>query len=237
MAQFPCLPLWTDAWVADTHHLTRSARGTYLDLLVLMWRTPCCRVPNDNAWLAKHLHMTLGEVEAELRPIIVEFCQTDGNWLMQRRLRKELARSSSYKVRMTDLRKRRKNKGNSTNTERTTSQVASPSPSIEEEETSSREVSSSSEYVERAGSPRLLASALPTGALARSAPPPTPPPQAPQTSNGGAAPKQAAEPAPGLYHRPTDAEELAYRSPPAAKSDNVLEPIPERPPHEGIKRP
>jgi uncharacterized protein YdaU (DUF1376 family) len=29
----------------------------------------------------------------------------------------------------------------------------------------------------------------------------------------------------------------AYRSPPVAKSDNVLEPIPERLPHEGIKRP
>ena len=50
MAQFPGLLLWTDAWVADTKHLSRLERGTYLDLLVLMWRTPGCRVPNDDEW-------------------------------------------------------------------------------------------------------------------------------------------------------------------------------------------
>ena len=85
MAQFPCLPMWTDAWVADTKHLTRTERGTYFDLLVLMWRTPGCKVPNDNDWLAKHLGMTLAEVTAELRPIINEFCRTDGNWVYQKR--------------------------------------------------------------------------------------------------------------------------------------------------------
>lgn len=89
MAQFPCLPLWTDAWIADTAHLTRCERGTYHDLLVLMWRSPACQVPNDNAWLAKHLRMTLAEVVAELRPLIVEFCTQDGNWVTQKRLKRE----------------------------------------------------------------------------------------------------------------------------------------------------
>lgn len=88
MADFPSLPLFTDAWIADTKHLTRLERGTYHDLLVLMWRTPGCRVPNDNAWLARRLSMTLVEVETELRPIIREFCRTDGNWISQKRLTK-----------------------------------------------------------------------------------------------------------------------------------------------------
>ena len=35
MSQFPSLPLFTDAWIAATNHLTRLERGTYHDLLVL----------------------------------------------------------------------------------------------------------------------------------------------------------------------------------------------------------
>jgi uncharacterized protein YdaU (DUF1376 family) len=89
MAAFASLPLFTDAWVADTKHLSRLARGTYMDLLILIWRSPECRVPNDDAWLAPRLAMTLEEVAAELRPLITEFCQSDGNWVTQKRLRKE----------------------------------------------------------------------------------------------------------------------------------------------------
>jgi uncharacterized protein YdaU (DUF1376 family) len=93
MAQFPGLMLWTGAWVADTAHLTRLERGTYMDLIVLMWRTPGCRVPNDDAWLARHMRMTADQVVQELRPIIKEFCQTDGNWLFQKRLQIEFVRA------------------------------------------------------------------------------------------------------------------------------------------------
>jgi len=89
MAQFPALMLWTDAWIADTKHLSRLERGTYHDLLVLMWRSPGCKVPNDDGWLGKRLGMTRAEVETELRPLISEFCQTDGNHIWQKRLMKE----------------------------------------------------------------------------------------------------------------------------------------------------
>src|SRR5262245_61459679 len=95
MAKFAALMLWTDAWIADTKHLTRCERGTYHDLLVLMWRTPGCTVPNDDAWLAKHLGMTLAEVQNELRPLISEFCQTDQNRVWQKRLMKEFAWAKS----------------------------------------------------------------------------------------------------------------------------------------------
>ena len=99
MAQFPGLMLWTDSWVADTAHLTRLERGTYHDLLVLMWRTPGCRVPNDNAWLAKHMRMSPEEISQELRPIISEFCQSDGHWIFQKRLQKEFLRSHELSAR------------------------------------------------------------------------------------------------------------------------------------------
>jgi uncharacterized protein YdaU (DUF1376 family) len=107
MAQFPGLLLWTDSWVADTAHLTRLERGTYFDLLVLMWRTPGCRVPNDNAWLAKHMRMSLEEISQELRPIISEFCQTDGNHLFQKRLQKEFVRAFRHSSKQSDRAKSR----------------------------------------------------------------------------------------------------------------------------------
>src|SRR5215475_5118869 len=129
MAQFPCLPLWTDSWLADTFHLTREQRGIYLDLLVLIWRAPRCRVPSDRQWLGNHLRMTATEVDKLLWPIITEFCRWDGNWITQKRLQKEFVRSSDYRDRMSDLRKRRKNKRNDANTARTTPHVASPSTS------------------------------------------------------------------------------------------------------------
>jgi len=98
MAQFPGLMLWTDAWVADTHHLSRDVRGAYMDLLIKMWRTPGCRVPNDDAWLARQLCMTAEEVDQVLRPIIKEFCQTDGNWVFQKRLQREFVRAFQTQV-------------------------------------------------------------------------------------------------------------------------------------------
>jgi uncharacterized protein YdaU (DUF1376 family) len=113
MAQFPCLPLWTDAWMADTGHLSRKERGTYIDLIILMWRTPGCRVPNDNGWLAKHMRMYPAEVERELRPIIREFCQSDGNYLCQKRLQREFVRAfqSSQKQSVRAKRRWEKEKG------------------------------------------------------------------------------------------------------------------------------
>src|SRR5262245_66653988 len=107
MAQFPGLMLWTVAWVADTCHLSRDVRGAYMDLLIKMWRTPGCRVPNDDAWLGKHLFMTAEEVVTVLRPIIKEFCQTDGNWIFQKRLQREFVRAFQTQV----LRKSRAKSG------------------------------------------------------------------------------------------------------------------------------
>jgi uncharacterized protein YdaU (DUF1376 family) len=176
MAQFPSLMLWTDAWIADTRHLTRSERGTYLDLLILMWRTPGCRVPNDNDWLAKRLKMSEAEIVAELRPIIVEFCQTDGNWIFQKRLQKEfryrLAQSGQQSARI----KKRWRKSvpakpletnNAAPRSGNTAPVLPPTLPLPLKDTSSFFLTAAKNSENK--SPADLATALPTGALARPA--------------------------------------------------------------------
>lgn len=99
--------LRTDAWVADTCHLSIAARGAYMDLLVLMWRSPGCRVPNDNGWLQQHLHMTKDDIRNLLRPVIEEFCRCDGNYVCQKRLLKEYDLAQNRRHRASVRAKRR----------------------------------------------------------------------------------------------------------------------------------
>lgn len=89
MAEFPALPVWTDAYLADCHHLDDAEHGRYFLLLMLMWRSPQCRIPNDDEWIAKRLHRDADAVRTHIRPLVREFCETDGEWLVQRRLQKE----------------------------------------------------------------------------------------------------------------------------------------------------
>jgi len=89
MAEFPALPLWTDAFMADTGHLSDAEVGLYARILMTMWRLPNCRLPNDDTWLAKRFGKTTAEVETQIRPLIREFCHNDGNWIIQKRLMRE----------------------------------------------------------------------------------------------------------------------------------------------------
>jgi uncharacterized protein YdaU (DUF1376 family) len=89
MANFPALPLWTDAYLADTLHLTAEQHGFYLLLLMVMWRTPNCSVPNCDKFLKDTLHIDDDKLAAIVRPLILEFCKTNGNWIYQKRLKRE----------------------------------------------------------------------------------------------------------------------------------------------------
>lgn len=53
MAEFPALPLFTDAFIADTGHLDATETGAYLALLMAAWRSPDCSIPDDDIRLAR----------------------------------------------------------------------------------------------------------------------------------------------------------------------------------------
>ncbi len=59
MAEFPAMPLFTDAFIADTTHLTAAESGAYMMLLMCAWRRPNCDLPMDDKTLARITRMSL----------------------------------------------------------------------------------------------------------------------------------------------------------------------------------
>jgi uncharacterized protein YdaU (DUF1376 family) len=90
MAEFPAMPLWTDAYLADTRHLSTLEHGAYLLLLMEAWRRPTTTLPDDDRLLARLAGVSAEEWEA-MREIILAFFQRDGRsrTLKQKRLFQE----------------------------------------------------------------------------------------------------------------------------------------------------
>lgn len=103
MAEFPCLPLWTDAYLADTQHLTTEEHGAYLLLLIQAWRTPDCSLPDDDMMLARHAGLSKAKWKAA-KPILMAFWSYDKRrkvWV-QKRLQKERGKAVEKKGKARD---------------------------------------------------------------------------------------------------------------------------------------
>lgn len=124
MAQFPSLPLFTDAWIADTRHLKLEERCVYLDMLCLMWRSPGCSLPNDIAWIVSRLCITEKDVTGIVARIVSEFCKSDGNRIFQKRLLQEFEYCKNQSVR----RKGKKNKEKTSNRNAVLDFAPNPNP-------------------------------------------------------------------------------------------------------------
>lgn len=88
MADFPALPLWTDAYIADTAHLTNEEHGAYLRLLMIAWRSPTCSLPDDDKRLALMVGVSPKKWRA-LRGIIAAFWTIENGVWTQKRLTRE----------------------------------------------------------------------------------------------------------------------------------------------------
>lgn len=88
MSSFPSLPLFTDAFIADTGHLSAQQTGAYMMLLMMAWRSPECRLPDDDDKLARWARVDR-RTWLKIKPSVMEFWTlADGFWV-QKRLSKE----------------------------------------------------------------------------------------------------------------------------------------------------
>lgn len=87
MADFPFMPLATDAYIADTMHLSLEEHGAYLKLLMIMWRTPDGWLDDDDKRLAMMLGVTVARWR-KLRATLGAFFIVDGGRLTQKKLQK-----------------------------------------------------------------------------------------------------------------------------------------------------
>lgn len=88
MAEYPALPLFVDAYLADTLHLTNQEHGAYLRLLMLAWRSPDCGIPDDDAWICRSLGIH-GNAWAKMRESVMAFWVKKNGRFFQKRLRIE----------------------------------------------------------------------------------------------------------------------------------------------------
>lgn len=80
MAEFPALPVFTDAYLADTRHLTTEEHGVYLLLLMCAWRTRGCTLKDDDRMLARIAGLTPNKWR-RVRPLMTDFFSVeDGLW-------------------------------------------------------------------------------------------------------------------------------------------------------------
>lgn len=86
----PAIPLFGDAYLADTHHLTLEEHGAYLKLLMIAWRMEGCALPNDDSRLAQILGLSKSKW-GKLKPVVMAFWSLGETGWTQARLTKERA--------------------------------------------------------------------------------------------------------------------------------------------------
>ena len=87
MSSAPSMPLFPDAYLADTTHLSTEEHGAYFLLLMAMWRRSGS-VPNDDKDLARIVGLTVSKwlkIKARLMP----FLTIENDEISQKRLKKE----------------------------------------------------------------------------------------------------------------------------------------------------
>jgi len=89
MSQAPMMPVWPDALLGDTLHLSAERFGAYLLLLFATWRNNGKPLPDDDRKLARICRSTVAHWRRALRPTVIEFFQTDDGFLHQKRLESE----------------------------------------------------------------------------------------------------------------------------------------------------
>lgn len=130
MSVFPTMPLLTDAFIADTAHLTAEETGALMMLMMCAWRRPECDLPDDDT-LLQRWSRTDARRWSKVRDRVMSFwTRTDGRWTHEQLLRerdfvnhKRRSQSANAKAKWSKI----KETGDAT-AEPKASQVDAPTP-------------------------------------------------------------------------------------------------------------
>jgi uncharacterized protein YdaU (DUF1376 family) len=89
MANFPAMPLFTDAYLGDTRHLTTLQHGAYLLMLMVAWRSTDCALPNDDVYLSRITGMDRRTWNANKETLLAFWRLNDEQKWVQARLKDE----------------------------------------------------------------------------------------------------------------------------------------------------
>ncbi len=87
MSQAPSMPLFIDAYIADTTHLSTEEHGAYLLLLMAMWRRNGA-VPDDDRDLARMVGLSVGRWK-KVKDRLLPFLSVEDGEITQKRLKSE----------------------------------------------------------------------------------------------------------------------------------------------------
>lgn len=85
MAAYPAMPLFTDAYLADTRHLTTEEHGAYLLLLMCAWRSRECALVDDDGALARIAGLSPTKWR-RMKPVLQSFFDIEGGLWRQAKL-------------------------------------------------------------------------------------------------------------------------------------------------------
>lgn len=80
------LPVWIDAFLRDTQHLSPDEVGAYLLILMAMWSRAGCDFPDDDRRLARLCRVSPRLWKTRIGPALRPFFETAGGLLISKRL-------------------------------------------------------------------------------------------------------------------------------------------------------
>jgi len=98
----PYFNMYPADFEADTSHLTLEEDGAYNRLLRLMWMTPGCSLPDDDAWIARRMRCDADTFARVVKPLISEFLEVENGRVFSPRLRREAMLSEQAHQRRVD---------------------------------------------------------------------------------------------------------------------------------------
>lgn len=104
MSKLPSMPLFVDAYLADTTHLTLEEHGAYLLLLMAMWRREGS-VPDDDTMTARMLGLSPRawlRLKPRLMPLLCIYGPEGAKSLTQKRLQVEWNKSIENSLRQSE---------------------------------------------------------------------------------------------------------------------------------------